>query len=701
MSSRKSRRSRSRRIGLGIVGAVAGALLVPAGALATTAEISGATVSVVAGSGESNGINVDSAGPNFAITDTSAPVSAGPGCTLQAGPGRVLCARAGIHRVKVSAGNLDDTVNILYSQTTPATLLGGAGIDTLNGGPGDDTIDAQEGNPVGFGSESLSGGDGADKLTGSSTPNNGSQLDGGNGDDNLQGGPGGDFLIGEAGADNIQGNGGGFDQASFSEKSNPITVTLDDVANDGEAGEGDNVHSDVTSVFGGSSSDTITGNGGPNNFSGGPGDDTLNGLGGDDMLSGDSNEDTLNGGDGTDFLSGGSDITADVFNGGAGIDTANYSDHFDTVTPLAITIDNAADDGAPGENDNVKTTTENVQGGAGPDTITGNNRDNVLTGGAGIDTLSGGGGADRLLGDFQGNSGTAFNDTLNGDAGDDSLLGGPGADDLNGGTGVDTADYSPDSTPVTVTVDGTADDGTAGENDNVKTDIEAVLGGTSDDTITGSTADNVLFGGPGNDTLTGGDGNDLFDGETPGTCCSIGADTFNGGDGNDTVSYHSHGSSIIADIDGVADDGQTGEGDNVKGSVENLFGGSGFDTLVGSGAGNVIAGSFGSDTLDGGNGADLLAGEVGFDTADGGAGPDQINSRGDSSVDTDNCGTQNDNVVADSFDTVNVDCENVFNSRPGASPLERRYRSGERRLARIAATARADRRARAYLRSVN
>src|SRR5262249_12841105 len=60
-------------------------------------------------------------------------------------------------------------------------------------------------------------------------------------------------------------------------------------------------------------------------------------------------------------------------------------------------------------------TIENAIGGAGNDTITGNDADNVLFGGAGNDTLSGGKGNDTLVG-------AAGNDTLTGGAGNDTFL---------------------------------------------------------------------------------------------------------------------------------------------------------------------------------------------------------------------------------------------------------------------------------------
>ena len=142
---------------------------------------------------------------------------------------------------------------------------------------------------------------------------------------------------------------------------------------------------------------------------------------------------------------------------------------------------------------------------------------------------------------------------------------------------------------------------------------------------------------------------------------------------------------MTASIDNVANDGQTGEADDVRGSISNLIGSTYYmgDTLIGSSGPNVLAGLYGSDQLTGGDGADYLDGGASNDTLNGDAGNDTLNSRGDYSTDADNCGTGTDGVVADSFDTVNADCESVSN--PAAAPAraatqERTYEAARSRL---------------------
>ena len=106
------------------------------------------------------------------------------------------------------------------------------------------------------------------------------------------------------------------------------TITLDDVADDGENNEGDNVHSDIEYAFGSDQADVIKGTANDDYLVGNGGADTIDGNGGDDRLfADDSNDlaqkicdaDVLNGGEGADEITLGGHTTA---NGGAGDDTS-------------------------------------------------------------------------------------------------------------------------------------------------------------------------------------------------------------------------------------------------------------------------------------------------------------------------------------------------------------------------------------------
>ena len=84
--------------------------------------------------------------------------------------------------------------------------------------------------------------------------------------------------------------------------------------------------------------------------------------------------------------------------------------------------------------------------------------------------------------------------------------------------------------PIVVTLDGQANDGVAGENDNVgpDNDVETVRGGERDDRLVGNDDANELDGKSGDDTITGGAGNDkLVD--------FLGDDALDGGPGADIL----------------------------------------------------------------------------------------------------------------------------------------------------------------------
>jgi hypothetical protein len=166
-----------------------------------------------------------------------------------------------------------------------------------------------------------------------------------------------------------------------------------------------------------------------------------------------------------------------------------------------------------------------------------------------------------------------------------------------------------------------------------------VVGSAGNDRLTGTAGPDALYGGPGDDTLDGGGGIDDLDG-------GPGADDIRGGGGEDAVSYGGRSEAIAVTLDDKANDGAAGERDNVHRDVEDIYGGSGDDTLTGSAGANTIDGGAGNDTIDGGKGTDGLYG---------GPGDDAIDAK-DHVVDTVDCGPGTDVVNADSFDIV-TGCE--------------------------------------------
>jgi len=298
-------------------------------------------------------------------------------------------------------------------------------------------------------------------------------------------------------------------------------------------------------MIGTAGDDTIIGTPGPDIICGLGGNDVLIGYQGDDILVGGPGDDTLRGArdndqlfgdDGNDRLVAGPYGGIDVLQGGLGDDTADYSYPW----AVSISLDGVANDGEPGETDNVQTDIENVVGGDGPDTLTGNELANTLTGNGGNDVLIGYQGDDILVGGPGDDTlrGARDSDRLFGDDGHDVLFPGLGGTDvLQGGAGNDTANYSYFGA-VNVSLNGVADDGESGENDNVQTDVENVVGGAGNDTITGNEFANQLTGGSGQDVLSGLSGNDVLnavDGEVDQVACGPGDDWVNS-DPDDIVS---------------------------------------------------------------------------------------------------------------------------------------------------------------------
>jgi len=108
---------------------------------------------------------------------------------------------------------------------------------------------------------------------------------------------------------------------------------------------------------------------------------------------------------------------------------------------------------------------------------------------------------------------------------------------------------------------------------------DTLTGGSGSDTISGGAGDDVINGGAGKDSIAGGDGNDTLHGDAGGDLLvgGPGSDVFDGGDGPDIVSYAAETANLKISLDGVANDGATGENDSVQSTVEGVIGGNGND----------------------------------------------------------------------------------------------------------------------------
>lgn len=320
---------------------------------------------------------------------------------------------------------------------------------------------------------------------------------GGPGKDTLTGGDGDDALFGDSGNDTMSGGaseldadtysgGADVDTVTWASRSTPVTVTLGAGANDGAAGESDDVGADVEVVIGGSGADAFTGWTGAQTFYGGAGDDVFR-MG----------------------LLASTGAGADTVYGEAGADTVDYGARLEAVT---VTMDlNAANDGnaAATESDTIRNDVEHLicPTAAVVCTVTGNALDNRITGGGGSDSLNGGAGDDTFI--------------VGASAGI-----GAGADVFTGGAGVDRVDFTAFGASLDVRMDEVA---SSTQGKRIGLDVEDLACPTASAcTVLGNGLNNHLWGSTQLDTFSSAGGDDFV--ETNG-----GSDAVDCGDGSDIL----------------------------------------------------------------------------------------------------------------------------------------------------------------------
>ncbi len=418
-----------------------------------------------------------------------------------------------------------------------STIIGDAGNDTIIGGSANDTIQAGSGDDHfdgGLGINQIDEGSGNDAFDYSSEPGSEFNIDNfaeaslpsqaisvtrnfGAGEDDAIEQPNLTTFIGTPGNDQVSfrltdldgGNGGdarfkfylgaGNDSATTDAESDPALLV--DGGNGNDTIEW-NIDSSIVSVLGGAGNDIINDDAGAGAYiDGGSGFDTDN-VNPDDEISGNA----LN------------DYTVP-----AGIEKYSVG-----VQQNLVVHGNGLDNIISAWGANVT-----VYGNGGNDQITavaGAIQPNDTS--IGHAFLDGGSGNDLLHASATGDS------TLKGGDGNDTLIGDGDFNDqeppanpsfiYQGNGGTDTADFSSATANLNITLDNKANDGTAGQTNNVESDVENVIGGSGDDFLAGNPSNNNLEGGAGNDTLWGGSGNDTLVGYA-------GHDQLHGQDGNDTL----------------------------------------------------------------------------------------------------------------------------------------------------------------------
>lgn len=262
------------------------------------------------------------------------------------------------------------------------------------------------------------------------------------------------------------------------------------------------------------------------------------------------------------------------------------------------------------------------RGNAGVNGIFGNDNGNRLFGAGGFDYVSGGSGDDILRGGAGDDVlvSAEGEDRFDGGAGDDLIQVGLDVVRIEGGVGTDVAAFLQNDTAIVADLTlatGAVKGGAAGLDTLVG--IEGVWGSAFDDTLTGNAVANTFLGYLGDDIIKGGGGDDIIEGYD-------GLDQLDGGAGIDTLSFENDSDGIVASL--LTNTGTTGAaaGETYVG-FENLRGGYGADTLVGSAGANVLQGGAGGDILSAGSGIDTLYGDAGNDQLTGGAAKDLFGFR--------------------------------------------------------------------------
>jgi len=267
-------------------------------------------LSYIAAPGEANDLSITlEPDGTFDVVDTGALVLEGAGCGAITETEAMCFPPAGAV-VSVDLGDGDDTATVNGPR---ATVLGGPGDDVITAasfgaGPGD-TLDGGPGNDQltgGPGDDALIGGPGNDTLRGLGGDDSLS------GDDDPLVGPG-PFVMPAGGpaatGDDILDGGDGRDTVSYLARTEPVTVNLGQGSPAGQAGERDRLFG-VEDVLGGSGDDVLIGNGAGNLLSGGAGDDHIDGAAGDDVVDGGPGLDAVHGGPGDDRIATGGESVA-------------------------------------------------------------------------------------------------------------------------------------------------------------------------------------------------------------------------------------------------------------------------------------------------------------------------------------------------------------------------------------------------------
>ena len=559
----------------------------------------------------------------------------------------------------VSAWGNDDTIGVtafddagvtIYAAGNGSQVTGGSGQDTLTAAGEQDSITSGSGNNqlIASGANALlEATSGNDTLTATGSADS---LVGGSGEDTLiaqgtndtlVGGSGNDTFIVDDSSTTIQVPGGGGTDSVLASVNYTLPTNVDVLTLTGS--------SNLTGHGNNDASNTITGNAGNDTLIAGSGHDTLIAGTGLDTLVGDGHGDTF-------VVNNVGDVVQEKTGFGAN-DTVLSSVSFTLPTNVdTLTLTESGNLAATGNSD-------------ASNTITGNAGNDTLTAGSGQDTLIAGSGIDTLIGAATGSAGDTFvlnntadvvietrtnvQDTIQSSQSYvlpenvDTLM-------LTGAGGVSATGNNDAANLISV--------GSVGGNDTL-------IAGTGADTLEGSIGIDTLIAGSGADVLSGGAGDtyvlnagfghtlinasagsgtlEFGAGITPGSL-TVGA-TLVGGTTALVIDSETNGAATVegalsgAINDFVFSDGTSlslqqllseaiVQSSTVVGANGNLIlngssavtvmGGTGNDTLYGTGAGDTLMAGTGNDMIFGSQANDVLVGGTGSDTLYGGTGDD-------------------------------------------------------------------------------
>jgi Ca2+-binding RTX toxin-like protein len=402
-----------------------------------------------------------------------------------------------------------------------------------------------------------------------------STIDGGAGNDTLFGGGLDDLVYGGAGNDQIHGRGGP-DRLHGGVAFKSVTDILGTDSLYGGAGNDRLVTAPMGNAWldGQEDQDELFGAGGNDTLLGGMGSDTLTGHGGSDWLEGGGNSDTYRFHE-TSVME--TDTLVES-SGSGGRDWLDFS-ALGASTPVTVDLRGQSTTLATHANRVIVASLvavageiENVRGGAGGDTIRGNNRPNEIHGAGGSDRIWGLQGNDILDGGVSGDAVYADN------TGNDSLYGGPHDDILH------ASDHGNNLL--------------VGEDDR-----DMLYGYAGNDTLEGGEGFDTLDGGGGSDRLEGGAYSDLYRFGMTGAAEVDTVIELEYGGTHDFLDFSALPATVPVTIDLSSDMIASHSGRSVgtgaagqAGHFERARGGSGNDLLVENAASNILAGGPGDDT---------------------------------------------------------------------------------------------------------